>query len=69
MYPNPGKGDTIKATYVLSIFPFIAVCVGLFFERIEQRSRFITNFLLGAVLLVAIHNLPAMVTHYPLHLR
>lgn len=66
-YPSPEKGDTIKATYLLHLFPIVAVCVGLFLERIEQNSRLISQIIIGLLLLVALHNLPVMVTHYPLY--
>jgi hypothetical protein len=68
LYPSLGKGDTIKATYLLHIFPFIAVLVGLLLEKMEQRSRLIPRFVIGGLLLVVIHNFPAMVTHYPMPL-
>jgi hypothetical protein len=66
LYSSPGKGDTIKATYMLHIFPVIAVFVGLLLEKIERQSRLISWFVVGALLVVALHNLPAMITHYPL---
>jgi Dolichyl-phosphate-mannose-protein mannosyltransferase len=66
LFPSLGKGDTIKATYMLHIFPVIAIFVGLLLERVEQQSRLISRLVIGALLVVALHNLPAMITHYPL---
>jgi hypothetical protein len=66
LFPSPEKGDTIKATYILHIFPVIAIFVGLLLEKVEQQSRLISRFVIGALLVVALHNLPAMITHYPL---
>ncbi len=64
MYPSPGKGATIKATYVLHIFPLVAVVVGVVLEKIEKRSPRLYYVLLGILCVVCIHNIPAMVTHY-----
>jgi hypothetical protein len=64
MYPSIGKGATIKASYVLQIFPFLAVVVGLAMERVEARSPRLYFVILAVLALVFIHNLPAMVTHY-----
>lgn len=66
MYPSIGKGDTIKATYVLQIAPFLAILVGVFLGSVERRSRAAYCLLLGALCLVFFHNLPAMLTHYRL---
>jgi hypothetical protein len=64
MFPDIGKGDTIKATYVLHVFPLVAVSVGVVLEHIEERSQLLYRLLLGVLSIVFLHNLPAMVTHY-----
>jgi hypothetical protein len=63
-YPSPDKGNTIKATYMLHTFPFVAVLVGCLLERLRDTSLRLR--LVAAVLLVAtfLHNLPAMVTRF-----
>ena len=64
MFPDIGKGDTIKATYVLQIFPFVAVIVGVVLKRVEERSRLLYRLLMGGLGLVFLHNISTMVTHY-----
>lgn len=64
MYPDIGKGDTIKATYMLQIFPFVAILVGVFMEYIKRRTRFFYRLILGMLCFTAIHNCAAMLTHY-----
>jgi hypothetical protein len=64
MYPSLGKGDTIKASFVLHIFPYLGIMVGLWLERVRNRSRALYGLILGGLGLTFIHNVPAMVTHY-----
>lgn len=65
MYPNRAKGDTIKASYMLQIFPFVAILAGNFLQRLEQRTRRVYQMVLWLLLIVFVHNLPVYVTHYP----
>jgi hypothetical protein len=67
MYPNIGKGATIKATYVLQAFPFIAILTGIVLEHVEKRSRFLYRLILGGLCFSFVHNIFAMFTHYQLH--
>ncbi|GAB4578779.1 MAG: hypothetical protein Fur0022_15160 [Anaerolineales bacterium] len=63
-YPNPGKGDTIKASYMLHIFPILALLAGQVlhsFLKTSSIKRLSTIFILTGITL---HNLPAMITHY-----
>jgi hypothetical protein len=62
--PSPGKGDTIKAAYILQVFPFGALLVGQLLGRLGRRSQRAYWVALGALALVMSHNLPAMLTHY-----
>jgi drug/metabolite transporter (DMT)-like permease len=63
-YPAPSKGNTIKATYMLHTFPFVAVLVGCLLERLRDTSPRLP--LVAAAILVAtfLHNLPAMLTRF-----
>ena len=63
-YPVPGEGDTIKATYMLQIFPFVALLTGGLMHRIRRISTFPYYMLLGTLAIVFVHNLNAMLTHY-----
>jgi drug/metabolite transporter (DMT)-like permease len=67
MYPKIGKGDTIKATYVLQVFPFIAILVGILLEHVKKRSQFLYRLILGGLCFSFVHNIFAMLTHYQLY--
>jgi len=63
-YPNPGKGDTIKATYMLYIFPFIAILSAELFERLYCKNRYLYYILLALLFCITFHNIPTMITYY-----
>lgn len=67
MYPNLGKGDTIKATYLLHIFPLIAILVGVFFEYIKKKSKCLFRMIICGLGLIFIHNILTIITHYQLN--
>ncbi len=63
-YPSPLKGDTIKATYLLHIFPFVSILASEILQRIKRRSAY---GYLGAMIMLFVtllHNFPVFVTHY-----
>lgn|GEM_PF-1383941 len=60
-YPS-GDADTAKATYVLHVFPFLALMAGDLLGRLLQRHRRIATGILIALALVAAHNLPMLLT-------
>jgi len=64
MYPSPGKGDTIKATYMLHTFPFVAILVGLTMHHINQNSPKFYRLLLIILGIIFLHNLPVFFTRY-----
>ncbi len=68
MYPNLGKGDTIKASYLLHVFPLAAILVGVFLEYINKKSKYFFGMIIGGLALVFVHNFLAMITHYQLYL-
>lgn len=59
------SGSAIKATYVLHIFPFAAILAGLFLQNIADRKPIYARLVLALLVCVALHNLGAMITHYP----
>ncbi len=63
-YPVPGEGDTIKATYMLQIFPFVALLAGGVMQRIRRISPFPYYLWLGTLAMVFLHNFNTTVTHY-----
>lgn len=60
-YPT-SDGDTIKATYVIQIFPFVAVLVGLFGHQMTSRWRRADWVIAGVFLLTFVHNAGALIT-------
>lgn len=61
-YPNPGKGGPIKASYLLHVYPFLAILGADVLARIKQRSRLLYPVLTTLLTLVYIHNLPMIFT-------
>lgn len=62
-YPND-RGDTIKATYILQLYPCLALLLGGWLARVERKNARLYSLLLLGLGLTAAHNLPAMLTHY-----
>jgi hypothetical protein len=63
-YPRPGKGDTIKATYMLQIFPFVFILVGGVLDGVRRHSKLAYTATLALLALVFAHNLPVVITRY-----
>lgn len=61
-HPSTGSGDTIKATYILQLYPVLAILFGLLVARIRVWSPIACGITFGFLGLILIHNLPAMVT-------
>ena len=66
LYPNLEKGDTIKAMYMLQVFPFVAILVGALLEQVKTRSQLFYRLILCGLCLCFVHNLPTMLTHFRL---
>jgi hypothetical protein len=66
LYPSLESGDTIKATYVLHAAPCVALLFGLLAARLEKVRLWLFSIVMVLLALVYLHNLPAMITHYPL---
>jgi len=66
-YQNHGQGgDLIKTTHMIQIFPFVGLLAGGMLEKLEERQRIIWIIVMIVLALILLHNLPAMITHYPL---
>lgn len=63
MYPG---ADTIKATYLMQIFPLLALLTGEMLLRLRQRARALWLTLAVFCLICILHNAPLCFTHYPL---
>jgi hypothetical protein len=57
-------GDTIKSTYILHIFPVMALLVGFQGSRLSKRVPWVYPIGIGIFLLIFIHNLGSMLTRY-----
>jgi hypothetical protein len=64
MYPNLGKGDTIKATYTLHIFPYLGLLFADLLRKIRRKAELVYWVIMVGLGLCFLHNLPASVTHY-----
>ena len=64
MIPNTSHGTGAKATYMLQIFPFLAILAAGWLGKVCQRSLRLQRGAVVALAAVALHNLPAMITHY-----
>lgn len=63
-YPEQDKGATIKATYLLQVFPVMAVLASDLLERVKQRSALAFTVLVALLAAVFGHNLGAVVTQW-----
>lgn len=63
LYPSP-SGNMIKATYVLHVFPLAAILAADLLERIRLWSKPLFFAALASLLLVSLHNAPALLTSY-----
>jgi hypothetical protein len=59
-YPND-KGDTIKATYMLHVFPLLAILAAAVLSRLRGRAYVAC---VAVLLIITAHNVPAMITRY-----
>jgi len=63
-YPSPLKGDTIKATYMLQIFPFVSILASEVLLRIKHKSAYGYLGVMVMLFVALLHNFPVFVTHY-----
>lgn len=63
-YPNLGKGDTIKAVYMLHALILLVLLSADFLEYLRLSKPKLYQIVLGSVLLAWIYNVPAMITRY-----
>jgi hypothetical protein len=62
--PNTGHGTGVKAAYMLQIFPFLSILAAGALEMLGRKSRRAQACAVVLLVCVALHNLPAMVTHH-----
>lgn len=61
-YPEPPDGSTIKASYIIQIFILLPILVADFLHAIYIKSSRLYWTLMGLILLVFAHNIPAFLT-------
>lgn len=63
-YPNPLKGDTIKATYILSLIQLLPFYLGNLMNNINKKSTKLYKIIFFSLIAVSAHNLPVLMTRY-----
>lgn len=63
-YPSD-SGNTIKATYVIQIFPFIAILTAEAVLSMRKHTPLFATMAIILLLAVGVHNTGAMITRYP----
>ena len=58
------NGDTIKASYILQTYPFLALMAAVVLWRLLERRRRLAAVLIVLLIAAAAHNTPAMFTNY-----
>lgn len=66
-YPELRDGSTIKPTYMIQIFILLPLLGANLLESLARRAAWLYPLLAGILLLIAVHNLPAMLTQYKLY--
>ena len=62
--PNAVQGDTVKATYMIQVFVLLPLLGAEFMDRIAMRSPQLQPLIAISLMLIFIHNLPAMISRY-----
>jgi 4-amino-4-deoxy-L-arabinose transferase-like glycosyltransferase len=65
-YRSPASGDTIKASYMIQVFAILPLLAAEQLNWLNANRRRLFWLAAGALTLVFLHNLPAMVTHFPM---
>lgn len=67
-YPSPSsfphRGDTIKALYLLQIYPFVSIFAGEFLQRVKQKSIHVYQVISALLAISLLHNFPTFITRY-----
>ncbi|MEW6736130.1 MAG: hypothetical protein AB1489_32855, partial [Acidobacteriota bacterium] len=64
-FPHIVDGETIKATYMLHIFPFLAMLGGELIERAREKNSYFYVLLLILLGLTILHNISVMLSRFP----
>ena len=62
-YPSLGKGDTIKGTYLLHMFPSLAILGACLLGQIRKTKPYLSRLSLALLLAISIHNFPTFISH------
>ena len=61
-YPNLGYGDTIKATYILSLIQLLPFYLGNLMNKINKKNTLIYKTIFLSLIAVSAHNLPVLIS-------
>ncbi len=62
--PNAVQGDTVKATYVIHVLALLPLFGAEFLDKIETRFPRSYYLIVVTLVLIFLHNLPAMISRY-----
>jgi 4-amino-4-deoxy-L-arabinose transferase-like glycosyltransferase len=63
-YDQGTLGDKVKATYLLQLFPLLAMLSGMFLAQVKRKSSFCFKLCIALLAVAFVHNSPAMITHF-----
>ena len=63
-YPALDSGNTIKATYLIQVFPLMAVLGAYLLKRIGERWHYLERAVSVVLVLIFVFNFPALITHF-----
>lgn len=63
-YPSLDVGNTIKATYLIQVFPLLAVLSAYLLKQMKQHWPYIERVVSIVLVIIFLYNLPAFVTHF-----
>ncbi len=63
-YPSPPIGGTVKGTYLLHAFPFLAILAADMLQELRKRAPRIISAAIALLAMIALHNAGACVSRY-----
>ncbi|MCM8781780.1 MAG: hypothetical protein NC828_01850, partial [Candidatus Omnitrophica bacterium] len=64
MYPSIVKGDNIKPSYILHIFPFLSILAAEFLYKLKEKSIRLYIIIVILIIFSVVHNFPIFFTRY-----
>ena len=63
-YPALETGNTIKATYLIQVFPLLAALSAALLKQMQERWPYVERVASVVLVVIFLYNLPALVTHF-----